>query len=422
MPKFNEDYYSKSKRALNDERDRSVPIEEDYYRQYDKNDPNNIIVRDNQKGYVDINALINSYDSNEIHESYRPIEPPRQAQNRQPSYNNYSAQPPRQNKPPQKKKRKAKAKIKLISILAIILIIGILPFGFLGSVMNQITYDDKRQNQYASTELANDKGIKNILFLGVDARAGEDADKSRSDSMMLISIDTKHKCIKTISFLRDTWVYIPCKDSNQRLNAACAYDGYNGVVDTIEYNFGVNIDGYVVADFSMFEAMVDGIGGVKVDVTEDEANEVTGHPKRYGDVVLEAGEQKLTGKQALAYCRIRKIDTDFVRAKRQRTVIQSIINGIKKKPYKVFSMANGCAKYIETDLTKSELIKIGFMSLKCISGKMVQDKVPFENTWEYANKNGQSVIAINVDKNKDKLIDFIYNKSAEEILTEQESE
>jgi LCP family protein required for cell wall assembly len=69
------------------------------------------------------------------------------------------------------------------------------------------------------------------------------------------------------------------------------------------------IDGYAVADFEMFKTMVDSIGGVKVSVTAERAAEVTNHKGRYGNVVLEEGEYKLTGEQALAYCRIRKIDT-----------------------------------------------------------------------------------------------------------------
>ena len=70
------------------------------------------------------------------------------------------------------------------------------------------------------------------------------------------------------------------------------------MVDTIAYNFGVKIDNYVVADFEMFQVLVDAIGGVEVKVTKAEAKEVTGHPKRYGNVKLKAGKHNLTGKQA----------------------------------------------------------------------------------------------------------------------------
>ena len=108
----------------------------------------------------------------------------------------------------------------------------------------------------------------------------------------------------------------------------------------------------------MFKVLVDSIGGVEVEVTKKEAKEVTSHPKRYGNVKLKAGKYKLTGEQALAYCRIRKIDTDFMRAKRQRTVIQSIIKSAKSaSPTTLYKMAYNSAPYIETSSAKSELKK-----------------------------------------------------------------
>jgi len=283
-------------------------------------------------------------------------------------------------------------------------------------VFGKINYDKGHKNQYvAAADLQSSSAVKNILLLGVDARADEDSETSRADTMMLISVDTKHKCIKMTSFLRDTWVYIPAKDGEQRLNAASTYDGYGGVVDTIEYNFGVKIDGYVVADFSMFQVLVDSIGGVEVEVTEKEANEVTNHPGRYGNVVLEPGKQVLTGEQALAYCRIRKIDTDFNRTQRQRTVVTSILNKAKKGgPFTLYKMASASAKYIETDLSKAQLTGIAAAAVRCLGGGMPQEKVPFEGTWEYANKGGASVIAINVEKNKEMLIDYIYNQDGKQ--------
>lgn len=74
--------------------------------------------------------------------------------------------------------------------------------------------------------------------------------------MMLVSVDSKHHAIKLVSFLRDTWVYIPSLEHEQRLNAACSDGGYKNVVETIEYNFGVKIDGYVVTDFEMFKVLL----------------------------------------------------------------------------------------------------------------------------------------------------------------------
>ena len=302
------------------------------------------------------------------------------------------------------------------ALLGVLLILFVGVIGFAGSVFSKITFDDNRPNEYiSSADLKSSPKVKNILLLGVDSRDPEDDTNSRSDSMMLISVDSEHNCIKMVSFLRDSWVYIPALDKYQRLNAACSADGYDGVVDTIEYNFGVDIDGYVVADFEMFKVLVDSVGGVEVDVTEQEADEVTNHPVRYGNVTLEAGKYKLTGEQALAYCRIRKIDTDFMRAYRQRTVMQSILKSVKSaNPVKLLLMASKCAPYIETNLSKTDIMQTGISALSCI-GTMVETRVPFDSTWSYKTIQGNSVISIDADKNKEMLIDTIYNKTPDEI-------
>jgi LCP family protein required for cell wall assembly len=433
LPRFDNEGFNPKKRIDNDSRDRSVPDDENYYSStpIDLNfnsRGSDADVRDNQNA-VDINSYLDNFDNLQP-----PVRSARQSENDyvaevERDYDaerrNKNAQRTSRAKPKKRRKRKLPTGKKiLLSIIAIILVIVLLVVGLVNGALGRINYDDKSENQYvASSELESSSLVKNILLLGVDARSSDDDETSRADSMMLVSVDMKHRCIKMVSFLRDTWVYIPSHNGEQRLNAACTYGGYSGVVDTIEYNFGIDIDGYVVADFEMFKVLVDSIGGVEVDVTEKEANEVTSHQKRYGNVTLESGKHTLTGEQALAYCRIRKIDTDFMRTKRQRTVMQSILKGVKSSNiFTLYGMAYKSAPYIETDLTKSELERFAISAVTCLSGEMVETRVPFEGTWEYANKNGASVIAINVDKNKEDLIDFIYNKSADEIISEQSEE
>lgn len=304
-----------------------------------------------------------------------------------------------------------------VIVLSIILVIVVGTASLVTPVLGRISYDNKKENKYVNaSDLYSEKSVTNILLLGVDARANEQSEESRSDSMMLISIDKKHNCIKMTSFLRDSWIHIPIKNKMQRLNAACQYGGYQGVVDTIEYNYGVKIDGYVVTDFEMFKVMVDSIGGVDIEVTAKEAKEVTGHPHRYGHVTLEEGKHKLTGEQALAYCRIRKIDTDWKRTERQRTVMEQILKGLLSSgPATTYKTAKNVAPYIETNLTKNELVKAGVSALTCISGGFVQASCPFEGTWKYKKIGGAEVITLNVDENKKELKDFIYNKSKDDL-------
>lgn len=427
MPRFDEEGFNPKKRIDNDSRDRSVPVDEDYFNQ---NDFNSDDVIDNQNTTdIDLDAFMKEFDepkrsARQSADDFVPqVYVDRDAEKRR--ENEERARKRRESSPPPRRKRKKnsganKAKNIFRAIIAVILVAVIGAGCFVGNAMGKVTYDDKRKNQYVSrSDLAHSSSVTNILLLGVDARNPKDDTASRSDSMMLISIDKAHNCVKMVSFLRDTWVYIPCIDKKQRLNAACQYDGYNGVVDTIEYNFGIDIDGYVVADFEMFKVLVDSIGGVEVEVSEKEAKEVTSHKGRYGNVKLDAGKYKLTGEQALAYCRIRKIDTDFMRAYRQRTVMQAILKSVKSaNPIKLVSMASKAAPYIETNLSKTKIISSGLKALPCI-GDMAEVRVPFDGTWQYATIGGASVITIDVDKNKEQLKDLIYNKTAAEIKAEQ---
>lgn len=427
MPRFDEEGFNPKKRIDNDSRDRSVPVDEDYFNQ---NDFNSDDVIDNQNtSDIDLDAFMKEFDepkrsARQSADDFVPqVYVDRDAEKRR--ENEERARKRRESSPPPRRKRKKnsgvnKAKNIFRAVIAVILVVVIGAGCFVGNAMGKVTYDDKRKNQYVSrSDLARSSSVTNILLLGVDARNPKDDTASRSDSMMLISIDKAHNCVKMVSFLRDTWVYIPCVDKKQRLNAACQYDGYNGVVDTIEYNFGIDIDGYVVADFEMFKVLVDSIGGVEVEVSEKEAKEVTSHKGRYGNVKLDAGKYKLTGEQALAYCRIRKIDTDFMRAYRQRTVMQAILKSVKSaNPIKLVSMASKAAPYIETNLSKAKIISSGLKALPCI-GDMAEVRVPFDGTWQYATIGGASVITIDVDKNKEQLKDLIYNKTAAEIKAEQ---
>ena len=426
MPRFDNEGFNPERRIDNDSRDRSVPVDENYYmdgteelapperngRQLNEEFSSDIF-SDFNREREPRNRTERDRTVNERPQRERRERPERELRDRK-------KDAPKQSKPKKKRKKGSTAKMVLAGVLALVVIIAIIATAMINGVLNKINYDDKVENQYVQqADLKSDRRVKNILLLGVDARKNQDTKTSHPDSMMLVSVDTKHHCIKMISFLRDSWVYIPSKGYKQRINTSAQEHGYSGVVDAIEYNYGVDIDGYVVTDFEMFKAMVDSIGGVEIEVTEKEAKEVTNHKVRYGHVKLKAGKHRLTGKQALAYSRIRKIDTDFMRAKRQRTVINSIIDEVKTNPIKLYKLANAAAPYLETDLSKSELKKIAFAAVPCLTKERTDARVPFDGTWEYANINGASVISVDAEKNKEMLINYIYERTAEDILQEE---
>lgn len=164
----------------------------------------------------------------------------------------------------------------------------------------------------------------NILLIGQDKREGESG--NRSDTMILCSFQPETKKLYLTSFLRDLYVPIPGHGSN-RINAAYAFGGAPLLKDTIEKNFAVTIDGCVEVDFDQFAQIIDTLGGVTIELRQDEADFIS---QETGSAIGD-GVQTLDGVQALAYARIRKLDRDgdFSRTARQRRVLEEVWRNYK---------------------------------------------------------------------------------------------
>jgi len=179
----------------------------------------------------------------------------------------------------------------------------------------------------------------NILLIGVE----EFENAKNTDSMMIATINTKDNSLKITSLMRDLYVQIPGHDNN-RLNSVYAKGGIELLYDTIDVNFGIKPDGYCLVNFSAFQQIIDLIGGVKITLTEDEANYL--QRKNYisdpANRNVVAGTQIMNGNQALGYCRIRKVATatehdDFGRTQRHRIVLGAIYDKVKSK--NIFQLA-----------------------------------------------------------------------------------
>lgn len=320
------------------------------------------------------------------------------------------------------KKKSSKKKIGCgcgcLGVIAIFLIIvgviGFSVFRVANSLLSEMKYDDTiHSNVFVNEEdLFKSDEVTNILLIGVDRRQSEES--SRSDTMMLLSIDRANKKIKLTSFMRDMWVDIP-GEGYAKINSSCMWGGPQLVMDTIEYNFNVDIDDYMLVDFDMFTKIVDGLGGVQVEVTEKEAA-YFGSGKRYAPPMkIDAGNTLLDGEEALWYCRIRYLDDDFHRTERQRKVISAIIDKAKDtKPQELIEIGKEVMPYVETSIPQSELMKLGLGALvSYMHYEVEQQQIPADDTWEYGTKKGMSVILIDVEKNKNILYDFIYAPDTE---------
>ncbi|WP_339175250.1 LCP family protein [Solibacillus sp. FSL R5-0691] len=162
-----------------------------------------------------------------------------------------------------------------------------------------------------------------ILILGVDDsdKRGQGADNSRTDALLLATLNNKTKTVKLVSIPRDSYVYIPHIGYNDKINHAHARGGTLASIETVEELFDIPIDYYLRVNFNAFIDIVDALGGIEAEVPyamleKDEFDRNT--------VNLQPGLQTLGGREALALARTRKQDNDIERGKRQQEIIQAI--------------------------------------------------------------------------------------------------
>lgn len=324
---------------------------------------------------------------------------------------------------PEKKGSKGKRIVAII--LAIVLAFGAILFVMANSVVGKFTKAEDIEHIDGVT-LISDKNVRNILLIGCDKANGG---SSRSDSIMIASVNKKTGRITVCSILRDTHLYIP-GEREAKVNAAYAWGGANLLIQTIEHNFGIKIDDYATVNFEMFTAFVDGLGGVDVEVTENEADYINNR-HRYGKEkkpdAFESGESvHLNGYQALWYSRIRKLDSDFMRTQRQRKVITAIASKVKGQinPIGIFglvSTAKEVAPYIETTLSTTDFWNLIFSLSGCLAKSgadmdklLISQQIPFDDTWWYSSQWDGSSISINLDQNKQMLYELLYEEPVED--------
>lgn len=264
------------------------------------------------------------------------------------------------------KKKKKKRKIKLILFLEFVLIIvlGFIAFAFF-QVSKIPTYEmDDSQIQENAFSDENIDNYTNILLFGVDSRANELTKATRTDSIMILSLNKKTKDVTLTSLFRDTYVYID-DHGYTKLNHAYAYGGPELAISTVNKNFDLNIHDFVTVNFSALSNMVDALGGVEIEITKEELDYVNSYAKDVAKInghkykkIPGAGLQTLNGDQATGYCRVRYTKGgDFTRAERQRTVLQAIVKKAKSSNVlTLYSLLNEMLPQIYTSLSSAEIL------------------------------------------------------------------
>jgi len=272
-------------------------------------------------------------------------------------------------------------------------------------------------------------GIKNILVVGIDDRGGDKI--TRADSIMIISIDKNRGKLKCTSIMRDTYVKIPNYDYD-KINHSYAFGGVELLRKTLEINYNIQIDNYVVIDFCGFKNIIDSIGGIPIVIKENEIKELNRciyleinednelsikekkELKEKIKLIESPGEQKLNGYQALAYSRIRKVGKGcYDRSQRQRYVVNTLIEELKdisllKYPF----IAKDVFQYIDADLKINDIVNVAYTISKIPLDNMEQLYIPTDKlSYGTIYRNKGWVILNDINKNSKVLNEFIvYNE------------
>ncbi len=328
----------------------------------------------------------------------------------------------------QKKQRKAKKKKgflhKLLKALIIILIVVAVLLGgvyaFLRTTIAQTNYKPYETSYERQADVLTQKGVTNILLIGTDTRVAGSND-ARSDAMIVVSINPYKRRLVMTSIMRDSYVTIPGYGEN-RINEAYSRGGAALLIQTIEENYKLGIDYYAQVDFFSFVDVIDAFGGITINVDQPEVqwingyiaeyNQVSGIPDRDGfvDEQFAGGEIALTGKQALGYARIRKIGDDFGRTQRQRTVMNALLEKVKKaNVFTIYKAVESILPDISTNISDSKMCSLLMQSVLYLNFDMVQARVPADGTWSNAIMGtNQEVLAVDFGANKNYLQSTIY--------------
>lgn len=271
---------------------------------------------------------------------------------------------------------------------------------------------DEEDLENIDPNLRKEKYVANFLIAGVEEIGGG----GRTDSIMIASVNKKDNTIKLTSIMRDCYVEIPGKNPN-KINAAYAFGGMDLLVETIEQNFKIKIDGYATVNFDSFEGIVDILGGVDIELGAEEARylNTTNYISNPAYRNVKAGMNHLNGNQALGYSRVRKVATlggannDFGRTLRQRRVLNAIFEEYKSKNlFELMSIMDQILPLIKTDLTGSEISSVLQAIVENRIFTIENHRIPAEGMYTGGKNEVGSVLLLDFEANIKELYRIIF--------------
>ena len=291
-----------------------------------------------------------------------------------------------------------------------------------------------------------DEDVLNILLIGTDERTEavndadafthlnqldgtedttEFSDDARADSMILVSMDIKDHVIRLVSIERGTGVPILLdgyEDQYDWITHTFRYGGPKLTMKTVEECFNIEVDHFVRVNFNSFVQIVNAVGGVDIDITEMEAKALNWEVPSNSMLIVnhvDPGLNHFDGYTALQYARLRKIDNDWKRVERQRTVIEAVLDQVKNASVmELDNLLNTVLPLIQTNFTKTEIAALLVQLPGFLGCDVQQMSLPLQGTYGVRTGMDDRLMydpdwVVNIKA----LQDFLYNdKTAEEVI------
>lgn len=302
-------------------------------------------------------------------------------------------------------KKRSKIVLIIIGIIIGVFLISIGGVYIYGRhIYNKVERVEVDKEEVGITEEVEEKlspynnSVINIALFGVDSHDGS---TGRSDSIIIATIDTIHKKLKLTSIMRDSYVNIS-GIGNDKINHAYAFGGPQLAIKTLNENFDLNIQDFVAVNFDSLPKIIDMLGGVTVDVTEEEVSHISG--------INSAGTYNLTGAQALAYSRIRyATGGDYVRTERQRTILTKMYEKILSiNPTQYTSLLSEGLSMLQTSLDYSKILELGTEVLKMGVTTLEQERFPLDGYCQGEIINGVYYLIFNKSLTVEQLYNYIF--------------
>jgi LCP family protein required for cell wall assembly len=271
-------------------------------------------------------------------------------------------------------------------------------------------------------------GVMNILLIGTDERTSQYHTNARADSMIIVSINKNRNTVRLVSLERG--IGVPILDGEYKgeydlLTHIFRWGGADLLVRTVEHCFKIDVDHYVRLNFSAVKDIVDAVGGIQVNLSGAEADYLNSaldyHSTSGNQEILVAGSNHVDGGTALAYARLREIDSDWQRVGRQRKVILAVVDALKGSTLlELNSLADTVLPLIQTNLSKIQIAELVLYAPNFLQSEFDQLTIPKKGTYGGMTiRGGGGAFAVDYEVNNAILKEFLYgDATSEELLAD----